>query len=76
MVSAGIVPPEKVEFVNPMIFFKRIAPIVGEKNIEEFLIRAQAPPAPAAPKGQASQPSQNGQQGIEAELLNQGAAFG
>lgn len=76
MVASGVVPPDQVQFVNPMVFFKRIAPIVGEKNIDEFLVSAQPPPLPATPKGNASQPAGGGASGIDAELQNLGVSLG
>lgn len=44
MVQMGIVNPQEVQFVDVAKMYDQIFPIVGEKNIDEFKIQAQAPP--------------------------------
>lgn len=57
MVSAGVVRPEDARFIDVMSIFKKIFPLFGEKNVDEFMIQSQRPQAPVVPlKGVASQP--------------------
>ncbi len=40
----GVMAPEQASFLDVMKIFEKVFPLVGEKNIEEFKLQAQAPP--------------------------------
>ena len=44
MVQAGVVDPKKAKFFDSTKIMKRILPLLGEKNVDEFDIEAKAPP--------------------------------
>ena len=70
MVQTGVVPPDKANFIDTSYIFDKILPVMGEKNVAEFKLAAQAPPPPegTAP-GIASQPGEGGLN-AEAEVSN------
>ena len=47
LVQFGVVDPADIQFQNPMAYFEKALPILGEKNIDEFKIQAKAPPQEA-----------------------------
>lgn len=58
-VQLGIVDPAKVKFFNPAWAFEQMAPLLGQKNVDEMFIQAKAPPPPTdgnVPRGTASPP--------------------
>ena len=69
LVSLGVLPPEKVHFVDTMKMYHKMLPIVGEKNVDEYMIQAQQPPVEggAAP-GIASQTALPGD--MEGSVMN------
>jgi hypothetical protein len=72
MVQTGVVSPQDATFFDLMTMFKRILPILGEKNIEDFTMVAQQPPIPeGGGPGIASQsaPAQ-GDAALQAEVNN------
>ena len=72
MVQTGVVSPQDAKFFDLMTMFERILPIVGEKNVKDFVLKAQQPPQPeGAGPGAASQraPAQ-GAAALNAEVSN------
>jgi len=55
MLTSGVVKPEEAKFINMMVIFKRILPLLGEKNYEEFLIDSTQPVMQNQSRGIASQ---------------------
>ena len=62
MVATGVINPQKAHFVDTMKMFHKVLPLLGEKNIEEFMIQAQQPPVEMqnGGKGVPSQPALTG----------------
>lgn len=60
MLQLGVVKPEDVHFVNIMTIFHRILPLLGEKNVQEFMTAAQTPPQEGGGTGIPSQAKQVG----------------
>lgn len=69
MVMGGVVNPQAVSFIDTMKIFKKVLPIVGEKDIDEFMVMAQQPPMPEG--GSAGMPSQTKMpMDVSAEVTN------
>ena len=63
LVQSGVMNPAQAHFVDTMKMFHKILPILGEKDIQEYMIQAQAPPPQeggGVTKGIASQPRMAG----------------
>lgn len=57
MVQAGVIPMESAHYVDTMKLFHQVLPLVGAKNIEEYMIPAQPPPPPPLEGGQGAEGS-------------------
>lgn len=59
LVQAGVVAPENAQFFDTVKLFDKVFPLMGEKDVEEFKVKAQAPPVEAGGQvaGVASQPA-------------------
>jgi hypothetical protein len=60
MVQLGVVNPQNAEFINVSKFYDKVLPILGEKDVDEYKIKAQQPPVEQGGQpapGQASQPA-------------------
>jgi hypothetical protein len=44
LVATGVASPESVTFIDIMKMYDKTLPILGEKNIQEYKIKAQQPP--------------------------------
>lgn len=56
LLMSGVLKPEQVHFADPMAVLHRILPLLGEKNVEEFMLESQKPPNQEGEvKGMASQ---------------------
>jgi len=66
MVQAQVVAPENAKFFDTTKILKRILPLLGEKNTEEFDVASQQPPPEAQAKGIASQTALPGDTGFGA----------
>jgi hypothetical protein len=68
MVQTGVIDPTKAEYFDLMAMFRRILPIVGEKNVDDFVLPAQAPPPPPSGEGPGI-PSQRAPAASEGNLM-------
>jgi len=78
MVQLGVVNPQEATFVNVPKFFDKVLPIVGEKDLDSFKLKAQPPTQPQGQaQGVASQAnSPGGVAGAEVINMNPGGGFG
>ena len=72
MVQTGVVSPQDAKFFDLMTMFERILPIVGEKNVKDFVLKAQRPPAPEGegPGAPSQRAPAQGADALQAEVSN------
>ena len=72
MVQTGVVDSKDAKFFDLMTMFERILPIVGEKNVKDFILRAKAPPLPegAGPGAPSQRAPAKGAAALNAEVTN------
>ena len=71
LLQAGVVQPQQVHFMDSMKVVHKMFGLMGEKNIQDFMIQAQQPPMEGqGATGIASQPAMQGDLGSAVQTLN------
>lgn len=68
LVQLQIVQPGEAEFFNVMKLFKEILPVLGHKNVDQFMLKSQPPPPPPV-----SQPGTPEVPGVASQPMPPGA---
>lgn len=69
LLTAGALKPEQTHFVDSMKIYHKILPIMGEKNVDEYMLPSQQPTNPDV-KGIPSQTGMTGNMGAEVSNMN------